>query len=79
MLLQILMESAFKGVILDSAYQSPKGPFPRDVLWTSIMVAACPLATVVLSSAAAEKKQEENHFPLPLPFSLASSAPIGGT
>lgn len=57
----------------------PKGPFPRDVLWTSIMVAPSTLATIVLSLTAAEKKQEENHFPLPLPVSLATSAPIGGT
>lgn len=57
----------------------PKGPFPGDVLWTSTMVAASILATIVLSLTAAEKKQEENHFPLPLPFSLTTSAPIGGT
>ena len=43
------------------------------------MVAPSTLATIVLSLTAAEKKQEENHFPLPLPVSLATSAPIGGT
>lgn len=57
----------------------PKGPFPRDGLRTSTMVAPGTLAAIVLCLTAAENKQEENHFPLPLPVSLATSAPIGGT